>query len=175
MKAPYSGQVVIYLTEPAYRPVVLANPWRNVRLRLFLYNSGSGFAMTPAKVLRAAANIIECHGLNKGSAFAYPRMRRTGGATWEQLIEDAVTRAPVSVEGAMERAIWGQVQRFDSFRFDTGEFSELIEARNYFCDWLTWTRGITNLSASNDDPDTTPEMLAFLLRTAADDWTEPPF
>ncbi|MEU2829175.1 hypothetical protein ABZ667_10985 [Streptomyces lavendulae] len=131
--------------------------------------------MTPAEVLRAAANIIDCHGHNKGSAFAYPRMRRTGGATWEQLIEDAVTQAPVSVEGAMERAIWGQVQRFDSFRFETGKLAELIETRNYFSDWLTWTHGITNLIAWNDDPDTSSETVTLLLRKAADDWTEPPF
>ncbi|MFD5620844.1 hypothetical protein [Streptomyces yangpuensis] len=131
--------------------------------------------MTPAEVLRAAANIIECHGHNKGSAFAYPRMRRTGGATWEQLIDDAVTRAPVSVEGAMERAIWGKVQRFDSFRFDAEEFAELIETRNYFCDWLIWTHGVTDLSAWNDEAGTTPEMVALVLRKAADDWTEPPF
>ncbi|MFJ9643236.1 hypothetical protein [Streptomyces sp. NPDC101206] len=75
----------------------------------------------------------------------------------------------------MERAIWGKVQRFDSFRFDTLKLAELIETRRYFCDWLTWSRGITDMVAWNDDPGTTSETVALLLRKAADDWTEPPF
>ncbi|GGS82865.1 DUF6197 family protein [Streptomyces cinerochromogenes] len=131
--------------------------------------------MTPAEILRKSADIIERDGHNKGSAFAYPRLRRSQGVTWEQLIDDAVTCAPVSIEGAMERAIWGKVQRFETFRVDSVGLGELVETRNYFCDWLAWNRGITDLGSWNDDPDTTAETVVLLLRTAADEWTEPPF
>lgn len=131
--------------------------------------------MTPAEVLLLAAEIIERDGHNKGSAFAYPRLRRTKGTTWEQLIDDAVTRGPVSIEGALERAIWGKVQRFETYRMDAQKLGELVETKNYLCGWLSWNRGISNPSLWNDDPDTTSELAVLLLRQAADAWEEPPF
>ncbi|MGW2954825.1 DUF6197 family protein [Streptomyces eurythermus] len=131
--------------------------------------------MTPAEVLRKAADVIERDGHNKGAAFAYPRLRRTKGVPWEQLIDDAVTCAPVSIEGALERAIWGKVQRFESFRIDSDKLIALIETRNYLSEWLSWNRGITSLTAWNDDPDTTAETVTLVLREAADEWMEPPF
>ncbi|KPI32441.1 hypothetical protein OV450_6949 [Actinobacteria bacterium OV450] len=83
--------------------------------------------------------------------------------------------APVSVDGALERAIWGKVQRFDTLPYEIGKWTELIETRNYISNWLAWTHGIMNLSTWNDDPDTAPEAVILLLRKAADEWADPPF
>ncbi|WP_369362990.1 hypothetical protein AB5L52_06770 [Streptomyces sp. CG4] len=131
--------------------------------------------MTPAEVLRKAADIIERYGHNKGAAYAFPRLRRTKGTTWEQLIENAVACAPASVEGVMGRAIWGKVKRFDSFPMDMDKLADYVNASTYLLGWLSWNRGITSLTAWNDDPDTTAETVILLLRKAADDWAEPPF
>ncbi|WP_449657829.1 DUF6197 family protein [Streptomyces cellostaticus] len=100
---------------------------------------------------------------------------RAKDVTWEELIEDAVTCSPVSIEGAIERAIWGKVQRFESYRTDLDQWSTYVDTTDYFLGWLSWNRGISSITIWNDDPDTTTDSITLLLRKAADDWEEPPF
>ena len=128
--------------------------------------------MTPDEVLRRAAEIIDRDGHNKFRSFAWPRPE---GVAHEppliEPVEEAGRSAPVSVVGAIERAVWGTVMEFalSSPNFDE-QYARCLQVQNYFLRWVRRNCAIWDVSSWNDDLDTTATDVARALRQAARDW-----
>jgi len=128
--------------------------------------------MAPDEVLRKAAEIIDRDGHTQFRSFAWPRPEDVAhDPPWIEPVEEAGRSAPVSVVGAIERAIWGTVMEFalSNPNFDE-EYDRCLRVQNYFLRWVRRNCAIWDVSSWNDDRDTTAEDVARALRQAARDW-----
>jgi hypothetical protein len=129
--------------------------------------------MTPDEVLLRAAEIIDCDGHNKFRSFAWPRPEDVAHEPARiEPVEEAGRTAPVSVVGAIERAVWGTVMEFalSSPNFDE-QYAHFLQTQNYFLRWVRRNCAIWDVSSWNDDRDTTAEDVARALGQAAQDWS----
>jgi hypothetical protein len=129
-----------------------------------------GPLVTPDQVLLKAADIIARTGHHKFGSFAWPCPNPQ--ASWIDLLQEAGRSAPVSVMGAIERAVWGTAMEFSLSGPHFGEhYDQCLQAQNYFARWVRRNGAVwADAWSWNDDPDVSADDVVRALRQAARDW-----